>query len=418
MKVVVVGAGIVGLATAYELTIAGHEVQVIESQSKVGQGASGGNGAQLSYSYVQPLADPAIWSQLPKLLLQKNSPLRFSPSLNLHQWHWLIEFMKACTKTQSRHGTLELLKLGAHSRLRFDNMMAHLQIPPDSCAYQENGKLVLYRTESSFSSAVKQLEYQDTLGVGGRQFALSGWQTVELEPSLAGTEKSIVGAVHTPSECVVDCQKLSDILFTRLGAMGVRFSMNENVDGLLKRLTRDSQSHDSQTHWVICAGAKSFDLLKSMGTRVPVYPLKGYSVTLPVTPNNQLTLNVTDASRKTVFAPLFSNDFNVIRVAGFAELVGMNLDVDKVKIQALLNATRAVFPNLNVDVEAVKSIGQVAPWAGLRPATPTGIPIVGSLPGLPRNVSVNIGHGALGLTLAFGTAHKLVQTMSTPGEPL
>jgi D-amino-acid dehydrogenase len=411
MKIVVVGAGIVGLATAYELAIAGHEVTVIEAQAGVGQGASGGNGAQLSYSYVQPLADPSIWRLLPKLLLQKNSPLRFSPKLSWHQWRWILEFMGACTQAQSQRATDALLKLGAHSQQRFEAMMAKFQIAPESISFQQNGKLVLYRSEGSFSLAMTQLEYQAKVGLGGQQFALRGQQAVELEPRLAGTEATITGAVHTPSECVVNCQKLCNVLWTRLTTMGIQFSMDTPIEDLPKRVATDTNRH-----WVLCTGAHSYDVLRSMGVYVPVYPIKGYSITLPITSGNRLSLSVTDSMRKTVFAPLTNQGGQAIRVAGFAEIVGMNLAVETGRIQALLDATNTVFPEFKVDVEAVKSLASIAAWAGLRPATPTAIPLVGRLRGLPKNVSVNIGHGALGLTLAFGTAHRLTQSICKPAE--
>jgi D-amino-acid dehydrogenase len=400
MKYVVVGAGIVGLATAYELVMAGHSVSVMDANRNPGQGASGGNGAQLSYSYVQPLADPAIWAQLPKLLLDKNSPLRFSPSFNTHQWQWLFEFMKACTKKQSEKGTRDLLRLAALSRQRFEAMMGFLKVMPEDCDYQENGKLVLYRSARSFSGALAQLDFQKSLGLGGQQFAISGAQAVDLEPALEGTEKNIVGAIHTPSECVVNTQKLCDLLANRLRSFGVRFEMEIELSQLSEKA-----AEDEQTYWVICTGADSYEILKTLGVRVPVYPIKGYSITLPCKQAKLLKLSVTDSAIKTVFAPLADAAKPAIRVAGFAEIVGMNRYVQEEKIRVLLAAAKNTFPRCAFDAEI--GIAKISPWAGLRPATPTGIPIVGQLQGLPRNVLVNIGHGALGLTLAFGTAFEL-----------
>jgi D-amino-acid dehydrogenase len=406
MKVVVVGAGIVGLATAYELLMAGHNVSVMEVRSEVGQGASGGNGAQLSYSYVQPLADPAIWAQLPKLLFMQNSPLTFTPSFSAHQWQWLFEFMKACTKRQSQKGTQELLRLGAISRQRFEAMISRLNILPSDCDYQENGKLVLYRSASSFSAARNQLTYQHSLGLGGTQFAISAKQSVDLEPALDGTEKGVVGAIHTPSECVVNTQKLCDLLANRLRGLGVVFNMENGLKNL-----RKIAAADAQIQWVVCAGADGYEILKTLGIRVPVYPIKGYSITLPCERQNLLKLSVTDSAIKTVFAPLANAAKPAIRVAGFAELVGMNRDIRREKIRVLLDAAKNTLPKCGFD--STLDFAEISPWAGLRPTTPTGIPIVGRLPGLPRNVLVNIGHGALGLTLAFGTAFELSKAIHT-----
>jgi D-amino-acid dehydrogenase len=411
MKVVMIGAGIIGLATAYELAIAGHLVTVVEANKEVGQGASGGNGAQLSYSYVQPLADPAIWAQLPKLLLKKDSPLAFSPSFSSHQWRWLFEFMRACTKTQSRNGTKELLRLGALSRQRFEAMMVHLKILPADCDYQENGKLVLYRSHRSFVAALNQMEYQKSLGLSAEQFAVTGKQAIELEPALDGSEKSIVGAIHTPSECVVNTEKLCERLASSLRSLGVRFEMECTLDDLASKAALDLN-----TLWVVCAGAQSYEMLRIFGLQVPVYPIKGYSITLPCERQALPKLSVTDSSIKTVFAPLANMEDPLIRVAGFAEIVGMNREIEQSKIQVLLDATSKTFPNLQIDPKT--DLKDIAPWAGLRPATPTSIPIVGNLRGLPKNVLVNIGHGALGLTLAFGTAHELCQVIRKPAVPL
>jgi D-amino-acid dehydrogenase len=411
MKIVVIGAGIVGLATAYELMMAGHSVTVVEANKNVGQGASGGNGAQLSYSYVQPLADPAIWAQLPKLLLQKDSPLAFSPSLSAHQWRWLFEFMKACTKAQSRIGTQTLLRLGALSRQRFETMMVHLKIKPSNCDYQENGKLVLYRNPQSFTSALNQMEFQQSLGLGGEQFAISDKQAIELEPTLDGSEKSIVGAIHTPSECVVNTQKLCDLLADSLRTLGVSFKMEYALGDLAKKA-----ASDLNTFWVVCGGAQSYEILKTFRLRVPVYPIKGYSITLPCRLQELPKLSITDSAIKTVFAPLRGVEKPAIRVAGFGEIVGMNREVDQRKIQVLLNAACKTFPKLEFDRQT--DLIALLPWAGLRPSTPTSVPIVGNLRGLPKNVLVNIGHGALGLTLAFGTAFELSRSISKPAVQL
>jgi D-amino-acid dehydrogenase len=407
MNVVVVGAGIVGLATAYELVTAGHRVRVIDKNASVGQGASGGNGAQLSYSYVQPLADPSIWAQLPKLLLQKDSPLRLRPSLALHQWRWLFEFMHACTSRQSRLGTLNLLGLGALSRQRFDAMRLALDIPASAISYRENGKLVIYRSTKGYLAAKQQVDFQKSLNLGGAQFAITEAEALSLEPALEGGQGNIVGAIHTPSECVVDCQKLCEALATKLAALGVEFSMACDAFDVGR----------PNSYWVVCAGTQSYDIAKSFGVRVPIYPLKGYSITVPIGANsrdNRLNLSVTDSAKKLVFAPLGAESAATIRVAGYAELVGTNMTVEKSKIESLFQAMQAVFPRLCPPPASEIDLLSLQPWAGLRPATPTGIPIIGRVTGAPENVLFNTGHGALGLTLAFGSAYRLSRLIAEP----
>ena len=204
MRVCVLGAGIVGLATAYELNRAGHDVTVID-RALPGSGASGGNGSQLSYSYVQPLADPGIWMQLPKLLLSPTSPLKIRPQLDVHQWRWSLQFLAACNSATSRSTTIALLKLAAASRQGFDAMLAQEKLAVD---FSSTGKLVLFSSAPSFAAAQKQMLLQRELG--SVQEAVSAQRCTEIEPALASYQQSITEAIDTPSECAADCQKTCD----------------------------------------------------------------------------------------------------------------------------------------------------------------------------------------------------------------
>ena len=201
MRVCVLGAGIVGLATAYELNRAGHEVTVID-RAAPGSGASGGNGAQLSYSYVQPLADPSIWAQLPKLLLSPSSPLKIRPELDVHQWLWGLQFLKACNAATSRNTTIQLLQLAAESRQGFDAMLLKEKLAVD---FSNTGKLVLFSTAASFDAAKRQMLMQRELG--SVQQAVNAERCVEIEPALTSYRPNITGAAYTQSECAADCQK-------------------------------------------------------------------------------------------------------------------------------------------------------------------------------------------------------------------
>ena len=160
MRRCVLGAGIIGLATAYELNRAGHGVTVID-RAQPGGGASGGNGSQLSYSYVQPLADPGIWAQLPKLLLSPSSPLKIRPKLDVHQWRWGLQFLAACNAVTSRSTTIKLLTLAAESRQGFDAMLVKEKLAVD---FSSTGKLVLFSTPQSFAAAQNQMLLQRELG--------------------------------------------------------------------------------------------------------------------------------------------------------------------------------------------------------------------------------------------------------------
>jgi D-amino-acid dehydrogenase len=402
MHVCVLGAGIVGLATAWQLNRQGFQVSVID-RAAPGAGASGGNGAQLSYSYVQPLADPSIWKQLPKLLLSPSSPLKLRPQLDPLQWRWALAFLAACNARTSRASTASLLALAARSRAAFEAMRA--DIAPD-CDFSATGKLVLYAGAASLAGAQRQLELQRAMG--SQQRLVTADECIAIEPALASYRARIAGAVHTPSECAADCLKVCTELLRALRARGVRFLLDTGITGFDARDGRVAAVHTGAGDveadaFVMALGTASHRLGRQLGAYLPVYPLKGYSITLEVDPAADAAprVSVTDSARKVVFARIGSR----LRVAGMAELVGHDASIPAQRIEALAQATRAVFPHAG-------RLDALQPWTGMRPATPTGVPIVGRLEGAPSNMVFNTGHGALGFTLAFGSAERVAQALS------
>ena len=400
MRVCVLGAGIVGLATAYELNRAGHDVTVID-RAQPGSGASGGNGSQLSYSYVQPLADPGIWAQLPKLLLSSTSPLKIRPQLDVHQWRWGLQFLAACNSSASRSTTIALLKLAAESRQGFDAMLAKEMLAVD---FSNTGKLVLFSTEVSFAAAQKQMLLQRELG--SVQEAVSAQRCVEIEPALASYQPNITGAIYTPSECAADCQKTCDGLMALLEKRGVQFLLDTPIEQLqmeagLVVAIKTPQGNIEADQYVMALGAASAPMARQLGVELPIYPLKGYSITVNVDEeSNAPTVSVTDSARKVVFARIGSR----LRVAGMAELAGYDTQVVPSQIESLKASTQALFPDCSTYAE-------VNPWAGLRPATPSALPLIGRHPKGPGNMLFNVGHGALGFTLAFGSAARVADLL-------
>jgi D-amino-acid dehydrogenase len=401
MHVCVLGAGIVGLATAWHLQRQGCQVTVVD-RAAPGDGASGGNGAQLSYSYVQPLADPSIWKQLPRLLLSADSPFKLRPQLDPLQWRWGIEFMAACNARTSRESTAALLTLAASSRTAFEDMRA--DIAPD-CDFSATGKLVLYQSAEGLEGARRQVALQRPMG--SVQRLVTPDECVVIEPALAGYRGRIAGAVYTPSECAADCLKVCRELETALRARGVRFSLGTEVRGFDLRGGRAAAARTAgepieADAFVMALGSASHRLGRKLGTSLPVYPLKGYSITLNVdeVPGAAPRVSVTDSARKVVFARIGTR----LRVAGMAELVGDDRRIPAGRIDTLVAATRAVFPQID-------RFDDTRPWTGMRPATPTGLPIIGRRPAAPANVIFNTGHGALGFTLAFGSALKVADAL-------
>ena len=405
MHVCILGAGIVGLAAAYELQQAGHQVTVIDQAAHGGMGTSMGNGAQLSYSYVQPLADPSIWKQLPKLLFNPDSPLKFRLQADPHQWAWSLQFMAACNAERSAISTRSLLQLAAVSRQHFEAMQDRVQGDWD---YSTTGKLVLYPTADGVEAARHQLDVQSKLGSAPQRIVTAA-EAVALEPALAAYQPQFAGAVHTPSECAADCYKVSQQLEAWLRAQGVKFLMGTTIHSLRREggehgkivAVRTSQGDITADHYMVALGVDSVALCKPLGVSLPVYPLKGYSLTLDVSKagHKAPSVSITDSSRKVVFARIGER----LRVAGMVELVGHNLSIPQDKIQSLCASTEAVFPGCS-------DFAEVQPWAGLRPATPTAVPIAKQAGA--SNLWLNTGHGALGFTLAFGTATQLAQQIS------
>jgi len=401
MHICVLGAGIVGLATAWQLQREGHTVSVID-RAAPGHGASGGNGAQLSYSYVAPLADPSIWKQLPHLLFSPSSPLKLRPQLDPQQWRWALAFLAACNAKTAADTTARLLALAARSRAGFEAMQA--DIHPD-CDFAASGKLVLYRSAAALDGARRQIELQRTMGSVQRLVAPE--ECVAIEPALAGCHREIAGAVHTPSECAADCLKVCEALAQALAARGVRFLTGHEIEGFDLRpgrvhAVRTAAGAIEADAFVMALGAASARFGRQLGAYLPVYPLKGYSITLEADPAPAAApvVSVTDSARKVVFARIGTR----LRVAGMAELVGHDRRIPDARIDTLVAATRALFPHAG-------DFASLSPWTGLRPATPTGLPIVGRRPGAPVNVLFNTGHGALGFTLAFGSAQEVASQL-------
>jgi D-amino-acid dehydrogenase len=402
MHVGVLGAGIVGLATAWQLSRRGFQVSVLD-RAAPGSGASGGNGAQLSYSYVQPLADPSIWKQLPKLLFSPSSPLKLRPQLDPLQWRWGLAFLAACNARTSYQTTAQLLALAAESRTAFEAMLAELD--PD-CDFSATGKLVLYGSAASLEGARRQLELQRAMG--SEQRLVTPDECIAIEPALAAYRTQMAGAIHTPSECAADCLKLCIALEHALRARGVRFLLDCEVQGFDRRNGRVAAVQTSAGEleadaFVMALGTASHRLGRQLGAYLPVYPLKGYSITVDVDPAADAAprVSVTDSARKVVFARIGSR----LRVAGMAELVGHDASIPATRIETLAAATRAVFPQAS-RLEALH------PWTGMRPATPTGVPLIGRLAAAPSNMLFNTGHGALGFTLAFGSAERVARQLA------
>jgi D-amino-acid dehydrogenase len=397
MKVMVLGAGVAGVACAYYLWRDGHEVTVIDRNQGVALETSFANGGQLSYSYVAPLASASVIPKIPPWLLRRDSPLRFRPEFDWDQWRWILEFLAACNDATADRTTERLLRLAFYSR---DLMHELVRAHDMDFDYVQNGKLVVHTSPRSHESAKRLMEYQRTLGA--EQRALDPKACVELEPALEHMAPRICGAIHTPSEDAGDtykfCNELKRIMTSGPNPVAYRFGVE--IERLLPwhgRLMGVETSHGvmEADHYVLALGTNAPYLLKPLGIRVPIYPLKGYSLSLPITNERAAPrISVTDFKRKVVYARLGDD----LRVAGMADLSGRRAVIDGERVDQLVSEVKNTFP----EATDFRTLG---PWCGMRPATPKGTPVLGATP--HANLWLDVGHGALGFTLALATGRIL-----------
>lgn len=400
MKVCVIGAGVIGCATAYELARQGHDVHLLDAAQAPGLGTSYANGAQLSYSYVEPFASPTTLRGLPKMLLSRGSAVRFHPRWDWRQWVWGLQFLRACSARQSLQGTAQLLQLAQASRAALAQWMAE---EAWSFGFEENGKLVLCPTPEALRQQERQVALQAAMGC--RQEVLSMRECLDKEPALQAAEGlPWAGGVWTRDECIGDPHRLCLDLVASLRRHGGRVSFGVQARSFTRHAGRVSavvtdQGEIAADAFVLATGPRAVSLAAQLGIYLPIYPIKGYSITVPFRAGAvQPRASVTDVGRKTVFAPLGTH----LRVAAMAEVGAAGLDVPADRVRTMVDAVAATYPGL-CDLSAPST------WAGLRPATPTSVPIVGRW--RTSNVYLNVGHGALGLTLAAGSAVALAGQM-------
>jgi len=405
MHVCVIGAGVMGLTTAYFLQAEGHSVTVVDCAAGPAMGASRANGAQLSYSFVAPLADASVPPKLPTLLFGRDSPLKFHPRIDPAQWRWGLAFLRVANTEAARATTASLLKLAALSREFIEPLIEGEGI---DCQFTRGGKLVVYPDQASLAAARAQMEFQARLGCVQR--ILDADACVLQEPALVPYREKIVGGVWTAAEAAADCGAFCDQLARVLAERGAEFDYGRmvrsfDVAGAEVRAALGAPAGGGAATplradaYVLANGAAAPELGAGAGLRLPIYPLKGYSITVKPVGGLLPLASITDTRRKVVFAPLGDR----VRVAGFVEIGGHPTAIPAARIGALLAAAREVLGYETVD-------GDLAPWSGLRPATPTGRPLLGRTP--LRNLYLNIGQGALGWTLAAGSARLVCDAIA------
>lgn len=396
MKICILGAGVIGLTTAWYLSEAGHDVVIIDRHAATGADASAANGGQLSYAFVTPLASPATLLKLPSLLTARDSPMRIRRGLDPHLISWGVRFLFACRSATVRDTVAAQLELAALSRDELARLSHTLEL---DFGLRTAGKLVLFRSQGEFDAARRAVI--DSAAASDAQQVLTPAECLALEPALKLGERDFAGGIFTASEqvgdCAAFCASLADRLKQRSNVewlLGTQVSRPVRSGGRLVAVDTGS-GHVQADRFVLCMGASSSAFARACGFYLPIYPVKGYSITLqPAREAALLRHSVTDFERKLVFAPLAREAGTTIRVAGIADLDGNDGSIDPARVDVLRRASGELL--------GIQADNDIQPWCGLRPMTPDSRPIIAWSP-LP-DLFVNSGHGMLGWTLACGSA--------------
>ncbi len=395
MKIIILGSGLLGVTTAYELGKRGFSVTVIERNEKSAAETSYANGGQLSYSHAEPWASPTVLPKLPKWMMRDDSPLVLRPRADWQMMKWGAKFLRNCTTSRAEINTVNLLRLGLYSRQRMGVIKGETGF---DFSYSNKGILHIYGTQADLEAGKRQAEFQAKFG--GEEKFLTRDEVFAIEPTLALTRRSIVGGIHAShdesGDANVFCTKLAEIAAQKYG---VKFEYGVSINGLKKegqenngKIVAVSTSKGDMTAdaFVMAMGSYSSVHLRKIGIDVPIYPMKGYSITINA---NEFcpSISLTDGTYKIVYSRLGDK----LRVAGTAEFAGYNQDVKEHRITPIVRAASALIPKADWSQEIGK-------WACLRPSTPDGPPIIGKTP--IANLFLNTGHGTLGWTQAAGSA--------------
>ncbi len=380
MKIVVLGAGVIGVTAAWYLRAAGHDVQVLERREGPGLETSYANGGQISADHAMPWAKPGVPLQALKWMLREDAPLLFRQRADPAQWRWGLQFLRNCTAERFRHNAAQLQRLGRYSRAQLQALRKETGLQYDQIS---RGILVLYT---------------------GDQTLEPGWKTPEeciaLEPAVASLKRHLAGGNYLPDDESGDAYKFTTELSKLCAAKGVQFDFGVSIrefsvqNGKIAAVKTQTSSVEADAY-VLALGSYSPLLARSLGLQLPIYPLKGYSVTMPVkNPAAAWTVSLSDEAHKLVLSRLGDR----LRIAGTAELDGYNTAINQVRCEAIVKRVMELFPEAGDPSKAVY-------WAGLRPATPSNLPCVGRTK--YPNLFLDTGHGTLGWTHACGSGRIL-----------
>ncbi|MCX9157334.1 D-amino acid dehydrogenase [Niveibacterium sp. 24ML] len=395
MKVLVLGGGVIGVTTAYYLARGGAEVTVIDRQPGVALETSFANAGQVSPGYSTPWAAPGIPFKAMKWLFQKHAPLAIRPDGSLFQLRWMLQMLANCTSSRYAENKSRMMRLAEYSRDCLRDMRDEIGISYEA---RTRGTLQLFRSQAQLDAAERDVAVLRELGVAHELLAAS--ELARVEPALAKAAHRLSGGLRLPKDETGDCQRFTMALAAEAERLGVRFRLGETLDGIEAHGGRIEAvqvggERLSADRYVLAAGSYSRGLAKALGLDLPVYPVKGYSLTAPLLDAECApTSTVLDETYKIAITRFDQR----IRVGGMAELAGFDLRLNPRRRATLEMVTHDLFPGGG-------DLPKAEFWTGLRPMTPDGTPIVGGT--ALSNLFINTGHGTLGWTMACGSGHVL-----------
>ncbi|MDP3822429.1 MAG: D-amino acid dehydrogenase [Burkholderiales bacterium] len=400
MKVLVLGSGVIGVSSAYQLALAGHDVTVVDRQPAAALETSYGNAGEVSPGYSAPWAGPGVPIKAIKWLLMQHRPLVIRPNIDLNLVRWGIAMLRNCTAARYEVNKGRMVRLAEYSRDCLKELRAQTGIRYDE---RTQGTLQLFRTQAQLDGTAADIAILKRYGVAFELLDRAGF--IHHEPALAHVQEKFVGGLLLPGDETGDCFKFTQNLAALAAKQGVQFRYGTRIERLqLAGKQIDGVATDAgilkADAYLVALGSYSPLLLKNVGIRIPVYPVKGYSITVPITDaSGAPESTVMDESHKVAVTRLGDR----IRVGGTAELAGYTLKLHDARRQTLEHVVTDLFPR-GGDVSRAEF------WCGLRPMTPDGTPVVGATR-LP-NLFLATGHGTLGWTMAAGTGRVIADVIS------
>ncbi len=400
MRVLVLGSGVVGTASAYYLARAGFEGVVVDRQDGAALETSYANAGQVSPGYAAPWAAPGIPLKALKWLLQRHAPLAIRLTADPAQYLWMAQMLRNCTAARYALNKERMVRLAEYSRDCLDELRAETGLTYEG---RQLGTTQLFRSQAQVDAAARDITVLERAGVPYEVLDRAG--IVRVEPALAAVADKLAGALRLPNDQTGDCFLFTNHLAEMARTLGVEFRFGQRIERLecdgarIRGVWIDGQL-ETADHYVLALGSYSPQLLKPLGIQLPVYPLKGYSLTVPITNAAMApTSTILDETYKVALTRFDKR----IRVGGMAEIAGFDLALDPRRRATLEMITTDLFPQGG-------DLARADFWTGLRPATPDGTPIVGAT--RYRNLFLNTGHGTLGWTMACGSGRLLADLMA------